>query len=79
MWVIYGTKGVLLVRRLPINRTYSSTPDQPIPPNATYDSLAPVLAKEGSQLLVEVMKIIVAGTVCVPLESSNWNTEPSIP
>ena len=42
-------------------------PNQPIPPGATYDSLAPVLAKQGSELLVEVMERIVAGTVCVLL------------
>jgi len=59
------------VRRLPTARTYSPTPDQPIPPGATYDSLAPVLANEGSQLLVEVMERIVAGTVRVLLVSSN--------
>lgn len=49
------------------DRTYSWSPDQPIPPGAADDSLAPVLAKEGSQLLVEVIERIIAGTVRILL------------
>ena len=53
---------------------------QPIPPGATYDSLAPILAKEGSQLLVEVMERIVAGTVSVlPVSSNELKTESNVP
>jgi methionyl-tRNA formyltransferase len=75
---IWDQRSVVSVTAPPINRTYSST-SQPIPPGATYDSLAPVLAKEGSQLLVEVMERVVVGTVCVLLTLSNYNTEPSVP
>jgi hypothetical protein len=36
----------------------------PYPLGVTYDSLAPVLAKEGRQLPVGVMERLMAGTVC---------------
>ena len=58
---------VSIVRSLLTRHTHC--PNQPIPLGATYDSLAPVLAKEGSQLLVEVMERILAGTVRIPLVS----------